>query len=105
MSLRKACELENLSAGRFINWVNSNDDLAKRYSIAMQVRADTLFDNMLNLSDEMPLIDSNNGRLDNAAVHWQKLKIDTRKWVLARMAPKKYLASDVHNNIDVVIEI
>ena len=41
------------------------------------------------IADEMPPMDAN-GRTDSGWVQWQRNRIDTRKWIAAKLKPKKY---------------
>ena len=53
-------------------------DFANKYTRATEIRADKEFDGMFGISD---------GDGDPAR---DRLRIDTRKWALARMNPRKY---------------
>lgn len=65
----------------------------ERYARACEVRADEIFDEIIEIADEsnadiiiregMPIV-------VGEAVQRSKLKVDARKWVLAKMQPKKY---------------
>lgn len=69
-------------------WLAQNPDFSDRYARASEQRADHYFDEMLDIAD----------RALPDEVQKAKLQIDTRKWVLARMNPKKY--SDKHQEED-----
>ena len=53
-------------------------------------------DETLEIADEQPPSmvitegESVTVRLDSAFVAWQRNRIDTRKWLLSKLAPKKY---------------
>jgi hypothetical protein len=66
----------------FLRWLTENDSWDKQYVRACQVRADLMFDELLEIADSEPP--------DILRVQDNKLKIDTRKWILSRMNPKKY---------------
>jgi hypothetical protein len=36
------------------------------------------------------MIPTGEGKVDNAMVQKQRLRVDTRKWLLSKLAPKKY---------------
>ena len=68
-----------------------------QYAQAREFQADTIFDEMFDIADDA----SNDWMLrkqgeddieviNHEHVQRSKLRIDTRKWALARMAPKKY---------------
>ena len=63
-------------------WIYQQTEFADSYTRAREMYADYVFDGLLDLCD--------NEELAPQDVQKAKLQIDTRKWVLARMSPKKY---------------
>lgn len=74
-----------------------DEEFAKQYARACEMRADAQFEEMFEIADDA----ANDWmeRNDGENVSWQvngehiqrsRLRIDTRKWALARMNPKKY---------------
>lgn len=92
LSIRKACEKVDMKPSTFLLHVEK-EGLAERYARAREARADMLFDEMIEIADE-PIgqaIDENgNTRLDSGWQQHKKQRIDTRKWMLARMNQRKY---------------
>lgn len=92
-ALRKACP-EFMGLEKFYEMLKSNSELAKRYAHACDARADKIFDDMLSISDDNSrdtfIDDKGVERTDNDVIQRSKLMVDTRKWVLAKLAPKKY---------------
>lgn len=76
-------------------WLAKYSDFSDRYARASEQRADRYFDEMLDIADGT-LIDE---------VQKAKLQIDTRKWVLARMNPKKYSDKAQDDNADNAISL
>jgi hypothetical protein len=74
------------------SWLSEREDYAR----AREVRADKIFDEILTIADSE--VETTRTIIDNGRVttvtedHTQhrKLQIDTRKWILGRMSPKKY---------------
>lgn len=93
-SLRESCEKENLAPGNWINWINSDKQLLEQYTHAREVRAELLFDEMLDIADEVSsdtIIDDNgNEKANSEWIARSRLRVDTRKWALSKMLPKKY---------------
>ena len=79
-SLRAICRDDGMP-GRttVLRWLADNEVFRGQYAYACEVRQDDIFDELFDISD-------NSGE----DVNRDRLRIDTRKWVLARMAPKKY---------------
>ena len=68
-----------------------------QYAKARELQADTIFDEMFDIADDgsndWMLKKSGDDEievLNHEHVQRSRLRIDTRKWALARMAPKKY---------------
>lgn len=76
-------------------WLAQNGDFSDRYARASEQRADHYFDEMLDIADKALPED----------VQKAKLQIDTRKWVLARMNPKKYSDKQQDDNTDNAISL
>ena len=95
-SLRSVCELNGVKPSTFLLWVANDSALAEQYTRAMQVRADTHFSEIVEISDtqEIGKIETTKewGVEEKVAdmVEHRRLRIDARKWVIARMNPRKY---------------
>ena len=78
----------------FYRWLNDNPERIELYKRATEIRADNIFDDMLDLADDGSkdyYYDVNGNRQQSmVAVNRSRLQLDTRKWVLGRMNPKKY---------------
>lgn len=69
----------------FCEWLNESEELVKHYTRAQEARAEKIFDEVLKIAD------SDEGFVDTFEnIARDKLRLDARKWVLGRMAPKKY---------------
>lgn len=74
-------------------WLASKKDFAEMYARAREDQADSLADQIIALADEMPMEitdDKGTTRFDSAYVTWQKNRVDARKWVAAKLKPRKY---------------
>lgn len=82
-SLRSVCLDKDMpNVATVMRWIDKNSDFCEQYRRACEDRETTHFEEMLTIADEvLP---------ETAEVARAKLRIDTRKWVLARMNPKKY---------------
>lgn len=82
-------------------WLSGKPDFADRYARACEVRADTIFDDILEIADDnqqdIVLNPDGTERLNTDHVQRAKLRIDARKWALAKMQPKKYGDKVDHN--------
>lgn len=98
-SLRDALLLPKMpSSQTFYKWIENDKFKAKQYVHACEARADSIFDEMLDIADDgtndymMKIL--NNGDvievLNSEHVQRSRLRIDARKWMLSKMNPKKY---------------
>ena len=82
-SLRAVCRSESMpSISTVMKWVTLHPDFAEQYAISVDERAVGMFEDMFDIADGV--------EPDPSEVSKAKLRIDTRKWALARMNPKKY---------------
>ena len=89
LSANKACAAAGVSLHTFLHWVDDDEKLAKSYARARESWIDNMAQEIQEIADaKLPL--DNFGKIDNSAVQKQKLQIDTRKWLLSKIAPKKY---------------
>jgi hypothetical protein len=89
-SLNKILTSEGFPKYRTVlEWLESDEDFARRYARAREDQADTLADELMAIVDEQPPADEH-GKSDSAWVAWQRNRIDARKWVASKLKPKKY---------------
>ena len=98
-SLRKICLSKDMpSLSSVMSWLTTKADFLEQYTRAREIQAETQFDEMIDIVDQHPdlarVVDKDGAlvevKFDSSYVQWMKLRIDTRKWTAARMAPKKY---------------
>lgn len=89
-SLRKIFASDNspMSNTLFYRLINENPDINERYARAKQIYADSLFDEILDISDHSdqdhtPFTGTN-------VIQRDRLRVDARKWILSKLEPKKY---------------
>jgi hypothetical protein len=78
----------------FYKWLNEDENNAKKYARAAEIRSEMIFEEMLDIADKQDkdvYIDADGKeRTDHNVIHRNKLQIDTRKWYLSKIMPKKY---------------
>lgn len=89
ISARQACIKAGVDQSTFNDWLNKDAALAGYYARAREDAIEHIADEAMRIADE-PIPTTQSGSLDSAAVAKQKLQIDTRKWLLSKMAPKRY---------------
>jgi len=98
-SLNKICKDEKMpDKATVFRWLAVNEDFCDKYARARELQAETQFDELIDIVDQPPELAHVVGKdgelievkFDSSYVAWMKLRVDTRKWTAARMAPKKY---------------
>jgi len=88
-SAHMACLAVGLPQSTFATWVSEDADLAERYARAREDLIEHMAAETLAIADA-PVGSTEHGTTDNGAVQKQRLQVDTRKWLLSKLAPKKY---------------
>lgn len=84
-----ACKEVGLPQSTFNLWVDADKELAEKYARAREDLIEKLAEETLKIADE-PVGSTDSGSTDSGAVQKQKLQVDTRKWLLSKLAPRKY---------------
>lgn len=88
-SLNETCRANNIDSAAVRLWVVTDDSFAARFRIARMAQAHQLVDKLAEELDRPAELDEN-GRVDNGAVQLRRLRVDTYKWILAKVLPKVY---------------
>ena len=89
LSAFKACQAAGVPQSTFNRWVDADAKLAEDYAHAREDLIERMANEVLELADsEVP--ETGDGKRDWQAIQQRKLQVDTRKWLLSKLAPKKY---------------
>lgn len=107
--LRSICKELNINTQTVLNWLNddNNKEFLVHYARAKQSQADFLVEEILEISDDSSndSIETEFGEKENKEwVNRSKLRVDSRKWIASKLAPKKYgdkleLSGDAENPV------
>ena len=94
-SLRSICRDDSMPAlSTVFLWVSKHSEFSEQYKLAMASRADAMFEDMIDIADDgrNDYIVNGDGeeRFNTEHVQRSRLRLDTRKWMLSKMLPKKY---------------
>jgi hypothetical protein len=89
LSAHKACLKIGLPQSTLARWLDDDVTLAEEYTRAREDLIELIASEIMELSD-MDVGEQPDGRKDWAAVQKHKLQVDSRKWLLSKLAPKKY---------------
>ena len=81
-SLRAICRADDMPCVTTVmRWLRTRPDFREQYGLAREAQADALADEIVDIADEA---------CDRDTAATAKLRIDARKWVAAKLKPKKY---------------
>jgi hypothetical protein len=96
-SVRKICAREGMPAmSTVFRRLAEDGEFSEQYAHAREAQAEFFADEIIDIADETPVTeqpDPDGGvtmRIDAAGVQRNKLRVDARKWVAAKLLPKKY---------------
>lgn len=75
------------------NWLDTHPDFLDRYTRAKESQADVLAEEIISISDDdsNDTIKTERGDIPNHEwISRSRLRVDSRKWLAAKLAPKKY---------------
>lgn len=89
-SVNAICSEPGMPARKsFYMWIIEDDKLRERYESALNARVHSMSEDLLDIADAaVPTTPM--GTTDTGAVAKQRLQVDTRKWLLSKLVPKKY---------------
>lgn len=97
-SLRAICRDDEMpNRATVFRWLASDAAFSDQYARAREAQAEALFEDMLEIADDSSRDTKLVGRdgeerevCDTEFVQRAKLRVDTRKWMAGKLAPKKY---------------
>lgn len=94
-SLRAICREDwSPAISSVLLWLAKYPIFSAQYDKARHQQSEAMFEEMMEIADDTSadkIVDADgNTKTNNEAVNRSRLRVDTRKWALARMAPKKY---------------
>ena len=84
LSLRKSCEAVSLSPNTFLDWCEVSTNLSVQYARARERLMDWQAEDLESISDQAVNAET------AVEVNGLRLKSDNRKWLLSKLAPKRY---------------
>lgn len=94
-SLRKICRDEDMpDTSTVMRWLANNEAFRVQYACAREIQADTMADEILDISDDgrndTYMGEDGIERTNQDVIARSRLRVDARKWLASKMAPKKY---------------
>jgi hypothetical protein len=91
-SLRTVCAPDDMPAiSTIFNWFRAYPEFLEQYARAKQESADAMGEDILDIADEtISVIKKGAEKKSSALAQAQRLRVDTRKWLMSKHKPKKY---------------
>lgn len=89
LSAYKATQAAGVPWGTWTEWVATDEALAVKYTRARETLVERMAQELADIADEPPPLGPD-GKVDNGWVAKHRLQVDTRKWLLSKLAPRKY---------------
>lgn len=98
-SIRTVCKPDHMPAiSTFYKWLRTHDEFAKQYARATEERTEAMSEDLLDIADDgtndwMERENKDGSTYDvvnSEVLQRSKLRVETRKWLMAKMKPKKY---------------
>ncbi len=92
-SLRTVCSSEETpSIATVFKWMRDYPEFLNQYARAKEESTDALAEEIQDISDDAlnDALAGGENKAVNAIVNAHRMRIDTRKWLMSKMKPKKY---------------
>ena len=93
LPVTKACEFVGLSRSEFYRELEDNEELRDTYTRAREIRADKIFEEILEIADSQgedvgTNPETGEPQINHNVIQRNRLQIDARKWVLGKMSQR-----------------
>lgn len=94
-SLKAICEPSEMPTRSTVyRWLSLHEEFSDMYARAREEQAETLADEIISIADESDRdsMEGKNGEIvvNNEFIQRSRLRVDARKWVAAKLKPRKY---------------
>jgi hypothetical protein len=95
-TLREVCRMDNMPPAPTVRgWVLADvDGFAEQYARARMLQAEAWADSIVEIADDgtgdIWTDENGNERTNSDVIQRSRLRVDTRKWLLAKLHPKQY---------------
>lgn len=97
-SMRTVCKPDDMpDMSTVFRWIRTNEEFCKQYARAKEESADALFEETIDIADdstndymERQIGETTVTVVNQENIQRSRLRVDTRKWMMSKMKPKKY---------------
>lgn len=94
VGLKRICEELDVPYSTVTGWIyNTNHPMSEKYARAKQLQVEYLADEIIEIADDSSndtVITEFGAKENKEWVNRSRLKVDTRKWLMGKLAPRKY---------------
>jgi hypothetical protein len=101
ISIAKACKKSGVDPRSFHRWIETDEELRQRYARAKELQAELMAEEIIQIADDdsedeiFIEEDTKEGKsarrvMNSEFVQRSRLRVDARKWLAAKLLPKKY---------------
>ena len=86
---------ENMPSSKtFWKWLNEDKEKVNQYARAKELYAESVFEDIMLISDgtgdDILIDEEGKEQVNHQVIQRDRLRVDSRKWALSKMNPKKY---------------
>lgn len=94
-SLRDVCrEAEMPAQSTVFLWLSKHSGFSEQYARAMEARTNALAEEILDIADDsandVHVTEDGKELIKSEVIARARLRVDTRKWLMSKMSPRKY---------------
>jgi hypothetical protein len=90
-SVRTICRAEDMPCTATVfKWLRVVPGFADQYARAKEEAADAMVEDMLDIADDSSEDRTESGGVNSEHINRSRLRVETRKWIAAKLKPKKY---------------
>jgi len=97
-SMRTVCSGDDMPAmATLFRWLRTHEEFREQYARATEERTEAMAEDILDIADDgsNDLMTIQKGKIEyeienKEVTNRSRLRVDTRKWLMAKMKPKKY---------------
>jgi hypothetical protein len=93
-SLRRMCSAEDMpNKATVLRWLALYDEFREQYARARELQTELMAEEILEIADDSSgdsLVTQQGTRPNAEWIARSKLRVDSRKWLMSKLAPKKY---------------
>lgn len=95
LSLRTVCKADTMPGmSTVFTWLREYKEFQEQYARACEERTEAMAEDLLDIADDgtNDYMESEDGKpqYNGDSIQRAKLRVDTRKWLMSKMKPKKY---------------